>query len=260
MFVPNNIAKTKTIKMKSAISDNFIYARVTNNGMSYMWFSDDMEQSIPKSYQSLYNKYDLEKFSLTYFYPLFTFLNYMTDPKTCLCIGLGGGHIPLFLQKKFPNMHISVVEIDKSVYDVAKHMGFIEEKYTKIYIENGITFIANTGDKYDIIIIDLDGEESFEDFDFGNVSEALNNDGMLAINCYSQTKMNDLKNHLKSNFVCIKHYELKNNSIYLCAKNLDKFELMIKPITQNTLSPIFNKYRNEFIESMDTCESKIIVG
>jgi len=248
------------IKLKSTIGDNFIYAKVKNNGMSYMWFSDDTEQYIPKSYQSLYNKYDLDKFHLTYFYPLFTCFNYMINPKTCLCIGLGGGHIPLFLQKKLPNMYISVVEIDKSVYEVAKYMGFTEEKYTKIYIENGITFIENTDNEYDVIIIDLDGEESFEGFDFLDVSKILNNNGILVINCYSQTKTNDLKSQLKSNFMCIKHYELENNSVYLCTKNLNKFENMMEPITQNTLSPIFDKYRNEFIEFMNTCKPKMILS
>ena len=42
-----------------------------------------------------------------------------------LCIGLGGGTLPLFLQHHFPGMQVDVVEIDPIVLAAAEEaMGF----------------------------------------------------------------------------------------------------------------------------------------
>jgi len=254
-MVLNNV-----IKIKSAIDDYFIYAKVEDNGMVYMWFSVDIEGDIPTSYQSLYNKYDLDKFYLTYFYPLFTCFNYISNPMTCLCVGLGAGHIPLFLQKKFPNMKLTVVEIDKSVYNVAKSIGFNGGINTKVYIDDGVTFIENTNDRYDMIIIDLDGEESFKNFDFSGVSKTLKEDGILAINCYLQNDGSELKNKLRRNFSCIKYYNIETNSIFLCRKNLNKFNEMMNKITLDTLPPMLNKYNTEYIEFMKTHRPKMLLN
>jgi spermidine synthase len=254
--------KSNIIKIKSDISNNFIYVKNKHNGTSQMWFTDSIEHMEPTSYQTIYNKYNLDKFYLTYFYPLFTCFNYINGAhiKKCLCIGLGGGHIPLFLQKKYPNLHIDVVEIDGGVYTASKYMGFSESNTIKVYIEDGINYIAKVKYIYNIIIIDLDGEESFNGFDFKNVSNILQENGILVINSYFTNKNDGLKKRLSHVFKCIKHYELDHNDVFLCRKNLNEFQKMIQPITNITLSPIFDKYRYEFIDIMNSYKSKIILS
>ncbi len=123
-----------------------------------MWFTEDMELTTPISYQSIYNRYDLDKFYLTYFYPLLVCFNYATDIKKCLCIGLGGGHIPLFLQKKYPNLQIDVVEIDYT-YNMA---GQTNIKTLEIKTEYGTLNIP--GDKMERVEVftAADGQTSFK--------------------------------------------------------------------------------------------------
>jgi len=46
-----------------------------------------------------------------------------------LCIGLGGGSLPLFLSHHFPGMDVEVVEIDSVVIEAARTaMGFPEDR------------------------------------------------------------------------------------------------------------------------------------
>jgi hypothetical protein len=61
----------------------------------------------------------------------------------CLLIGLGGGSLPMILQKYFPFLSITTIEIDEIVYDVAKQyfdFHLINEK-SSVVIEDGIKFI-----------------------------------------------------------------------------------------------------------------------
>ena len=46
-----------------------------------------------------------------------------------LCVGLGGGTLPLFLTHHFPNLHIDVVELDPVVLRAAEEaMGFPKDR------------------------------------------------------------------------------------------------------------------------------------
>ena len=48
-----------------------------------------------------------------------------------LCIGLGGGSLPLFLSHHFPGMEVEVVEIDPAVIAAARTaMGFPQDRYS----------------------------------------------------------------------------------------------------------------------------------
>ncbi len=51
-----------------------------------------------------------------------------SQPCRVLCIGLGGGTLPLFLAHHFPGMEIEVVEIDPVVIAAARAMGFPDHR------------------------------------------------------------------------------------------------------------------------------------
>ena len=81
-------------------------------------------------------------------------------PKRILIVGLGGGSIPNFLHKHYPDTHIDVVDIDPVVVEVAKkYFGFREDKTLRVHVADGRAFIDKCKRQYDIIFLDAYGAE-----------------------------------------------------------------------------------------------------
>lgn len=86
---------------------------------------------------------------------------FVDKPRSALVIGLGGGTIPSFLRKRFPQMEIDVVDIDPGVVDVAKsHFGFREDARMRAHVEDGRRFVENAKTRYDIVYLDGFGTDS----------------------------------------------------------------------------------------------------
>ena len=86
---------------------------------------------------------------------------FVEQPMSALIIGLGGGTIPSFLRKRFPQMRIDVVDIDPGVVDVAKsHFGFREDELMRAHVEDGRRFVERTTERYDLIFLDGFGTDS----------------------------------------------------------------------------------------------------
>ncbi len=82
------------------------------------------------------------------------------EPKRVLVVGIGGGTLPSFLRKHYPEMVIDAVDIDPDVVDVAKKIfGFREDAMMRAYVEDGRQFIEKCKDPYDIIFLDAYGSE-----------------------------------------------------------------------------------------------------
>lgn len=186
---------------------------ITESGITKFWFDDDED-----SYQSMYNINDPSKFYLTYIPLLVSFLNDFTKINNCLMIGLGGGQLPMYFNKKFPEAMIDVVEIDPDVVEVSKVSGFNHTDKLTIHLQDGIFFINNTKTLYDAIIMDLDDISSYEGFNFYNIKKILNNDGVLAINAYNTTKIatSSLSNKLTENFKNVVLHSLSHNDVFIC--------------------------------------------
>ncbi|KAG9160071.1 hypothetical protein Leryth_005802 [Lithospermum erythrorhizon] len=95
-------------------------------------------------------------------------------------IGLGAGLLPMFLHRCLPFLDIEVLELDPVVLDLARdHFGFIEDKYLKVHITDGIKHIEEaakmgatlsescessngglTSGSLDILIVDVDSSDS----------------------------------------------------------------------------------------------------
>src|SRR5712691_10181265 len=66
------------------------------------------------------------------------------EPRRVLVVGLGGGTLPTFLRKHYPNAAIDVAEIDLDVVDVAKRFfGFREDERMRAHVGDGRRFIEN---------------------------------------------------------------------------------------------------------------------
>ncbi|KAL9689097.1 hypothetical protein QQ045_033528 [Rhodiola kirilowii] len=57
-------------------------------------------------------------------------------------VGLGAGLLPMFLRGCMPFLHIKAVELDPTIFDIAKkYFGFVEDSQLEVHIANGIQFI-----------------------------------------------------------------------------------------------------------------------
>jgi spermidine synthase len=83
------------------------------------------------------------------------------DPRRFLVVGLGGGTLPAFLRKYYPDAAIDVVDIDPDVVDVAKRFfGFREDELMKAHVGDGRRFIEESRRPYDVIFLDAFGADS----------------------------------------------------------------------------------------------------
>jgi len=110
------------------------------------------------------------------------------NPERVLIIGGGDGGTAREVMKHPTVKHVDMVEIDKAVVDASKlhfsGVGDFENPKLRVYYEDGIAFVKNVTEKYDIIIIDgsdpvgpAEGlfEKEFYQFCF----DALGSDGVL---------------------------------------------------------------------------------
>ena len=109
-------------------------------------------------------------------------------PERVLFIGLGGGLMPTFLKRHFPNTEIDIVEIDGGIVEIAEnYFGFARDPRTRVIVEDGRFFLNHGGGRYDIVFIDAYNAEAIP-FQlttvecYRKVREALAPDGVVAVN------------------------------------------------------------------------------
>ena len=80
-------------------------------------------------------------------------------PQRILVVGLGGGSLPVFLHRAYPEVRIDVVEIDPEVVRVAKrYFDVAEDARLRIHVADGRRFIEQSAAaSYDIVILDAFG-------------------------------------------------------------------------------------------------------
>jgi len=76
-------------------------------------------------------------------------------PKNVLLVGLGGAALPKFIQKRFPDVHLDVVELDPDVLKVAAdYFLFKPAANTRVFIMDGRLYLKRTRNQYDVILLD----------------------------------------------------------------------------------------------------------
>jgi spermidine synthase len=138
---------------------------------------------------------------------------------SCLVIGLGGGSLPMTLQKYYPFLEMTALEIDGSVSEIAGN--YFDFHFTnpnsQVVVEDGIKFVNQKHQEqqqeqqlekktsYQLIMIDVDSKDpslglsappkEFISNDFlYKIYSLLSNDGILLINTVARSK--DLFNQL----------------------------------------------------------------
>ncbi|MEK3886348.1 polyamine aminopropyltransferase [Bacillus sp. FSL K6-3431] len=125
------------------------------------------------------------------YHEMITHVAIATNPmiRKVLVIGAGDGGTIRELTK-YPSIeHIDMVEIDKMVVDVCKEYlpqtaSKLDDPRVKLHYEDGLKFIRNKENEYDLIIVDSTdpfgpGEGLFTKEFYGNCFHALAEDGIL---------------------------------------------------------------------------------
>lgn len=134
---------------------NTILVTEDDRGMRILRFEKDGAR------QSVVKLGDPDHLELPYTRAIPVAFVFVEKPQNVLVVGLGGGTIPGFLRKRFPDMRIDVVEIDPGVAEVARsHFGFREDARMHAYVADGRHFIERAGRLYDIIFLDAYGIDS----------------------------------------------------------------------------------------------------
>lgn len=77
------------------------------------------------------------------------------EPRRILQIGLGGGALNRYLRLAWPEAHLTTVELDGAVRDVAvEYMGFQPDGHDRVVIEDGRAFVRKNSDFWDWILVD----------------------------------------------------------------------------------------------------------
>ena len=88
----------------------------------------------------------------------FAALALVEEPRRIMVVGIGGGTMPMFLRRYYPNAVIDAVDIDPDVVHVAKEFfGFREDERMKAHVGDGRAFVENVREPYDIIFLDAFG-------------------------------------------------------------------------------------------------------
>ncbi len=79
-------------------------------------------------------------------------------PKRIAIVGLGGGAMPMFLRKLYPEAAIEVVDIDPKVIEVARrYFDFREDARLTAHAGDGREFLERSAGDYDLIFLDAYG-------------------------------------------------------------------------------------------------------
>lgn len=104
---------------------------------------------------------DPDHLELAYARAMPTAFIFVERPRNVLVIGLGGGTIPSFLHKRFPEATIDVVDIDPVVVELARsHFGFREDVRMQAHVQDGRKFVERAPRRYDIVFLDGFGTEN----------------------------------------------------------------------------------------------------
>jgi spermidine synthase len=134
---------------------NTIVVTENDKGLRTLWFEPGGAR------QSVVKVGDPNHLELPYARAMAVGLVLGERPRRVLIVGLGGGTIPGFLHKHFPQTIVDVVDIDPDVVAVAKKFfGFREDATLRAHVADGRRFIATHPNRYDLIFLDAFGADS----------------------------------------------------------------------------------------------------
>jgi spermidine synthase len=120
------------------------------------------------------------------------------EPQNVLVIGLGGGTLPLTLEKLLPKADIDAVEVDPAVVRVAqRYFGFRSDARLHVFEQDGRAYVRQSiraGKRYDLIMLDAYDNQYIPEHlltrEFlSEVRTLLQPGGIVAANTFSQSRL-----------------------------------------------------------------------
>ena len=105
--------------------------------------------------ESVFNPGDDRDLLVPYTQYMTAGLMYPKDVKSVLEIGTGGGRTAWYLHRYLPDVRVTSVELDPAVVELSrKYFGLKDEPNFAVEAKDGRLFLAQSKDRYDIIMID----------------------------------------------------------------------------------------------------------
>jgi spermidine synthase len=147
-------AETKTLYEKQSRYNDIVVTE-DERGLRTLWFERNGVR------QSVVDPDDPDHLELPYLRAMLVGMALAEEPQRILVVGLGGGSLPRFIHKHYPQVTIDVVDIDPDVVKVAKRFfGFREDATLRAHVADGRRFIEETRVRYDVIFLDAYGSEN----------------------------------------------------------------------------------------------------
>ena len=168
-------------------------------------------------------------------------------PEKVLFIGLGGGIMPMYIRRHYPNTQIDIVEIDEAIPKIAeKYFNFKPDSKMNINIMDGRVYVNRSKDKYDIIFMDVYNADNIPfqfttvEF-FKQIKNHLTTDGVFTVNLANLGKKGFISAELNTLFKVFKNcfvLACKDNTNYVPIAFSDT-SVTLADLTRN--SALFDK-------------------
>ncbi len=186
----------KTIEKKRSLYQN-VYV-VEEHGMRCLRFRKKNKNDLSQSCIFLDSP---ERLVFTYYKQAMGVTYFIDNPKEILIIGLGGGILANTFGELYPDAHITSVEIDEVVAEMAKkHFGYDDSVTNKeTHVRDGRVFVKRAikrGKKYDLILLDAFNSDYIPEHMMTKeyleeVKQLVTNDGIIMANTFSSSKLFD---------------------------------------------------------------------
>jgi spermidine synthase len=125
------------------------------------------------------------------YYKFYDLMFWNRDVRNVLMLGGAGMGYPRYVAASYPNMTMTVVEIDPKLYEIAKRsMGYVPSESVRMVFEDGRVFLNSNEKKFDAILIDVFSAHSIPWHlvtveSIRRVKQSLTEDGLVVVNIIS---------------------------------------------------------------------------
>ncbi len=118
-----------------------------------------------------------------------------SEVRTVLMLGLGAGGEIETIHRTFPNAHVTVIEHDPVMVEIAKKASlYAPHPFPTVIVGDASTSISNLSAHYDLIILDLfNGSKAddgiFTESSLAHLTKLLAPGGALAVNTYRESHL-----------------------------------------------------------------------
>jgi len=224
------------------VKSEYSHVKVTRyNNTRTLWFVRDNGDEVIES------RVDLERpDDLLIEYTRYMFMSYAfrPNPQKVLIVGLGGGSMVHFLQRRDPKVKVDVVEIDPVIASIAdRYFGVRSGGGVDIHVTDGFEYLNTTEAKYDVIYMDAFLRPSGGTDKTGvplhlktlafydQLKKRLTPDGVVMFNLNPHLSVRDDIRTIKEAFPNVYVFQLRNQSGYVVAASTADEKMSLKAVT-----------------------------